>query len=257
MEEVEVERVGAVEVVRLARGATNALGSRLVDELAARLRRSGNDPAVHGLVLSSASERFFSIGFDLPSLVPLPREEFARFFAAFDDLCLVLLTVPKPVVAAVTGHAIAGGCILALCCDYRFLAEGRKLMGLNEIKLGVPVPFLAGRVLARLAGERVARDMCDSGEFYPPQALLEMGVADRLLPPDQLLDEAVRMAATLGGAPGDAFAGIKRDRLGSLIAEIKASLQERQRSFTDSWYAPAARERLNMALEKFEPRQAR
>lgn len=77
---------------------------------------------------------------------------------------LALYTLPKPVVAAITGHAIAGGCILALCCDYRFISEGRKLMGLNEVKLGVPVPYLADRVLHALVGTRYAREIIESGE---------------------------------------------------------------------------------------------
>lgn len=253
MPDVEVDHRGSVAVVRLARGVTNAVSPELVGELADLLDRLRGDAGARALVLTSASDRFFSIGFDLPRLVPLPREEFAAFFSAFDRLCLDLLTFPKPVVAAVTGHATAAGCILALCCDYRYVAEGRKLMGLNEIKLGVPVPYLADRVLAHLVGHRAARDIIDSGDFYAPADQLALGLTDRVLPPDQVIAKALGKAETLGASPGSAFADIKRNRIEPLAAEILGRLEDRQRSFIESWYAAPARERLQEALAKFGP----
>jgi enoyl-CoA hydratase/carnithine racemase len=78
---------------------------------------------------------------------------------ALDSMCLEMLTISKPLVAGIAGHAIAGGCILSLCCDYRFISEGRKLIGLNEIKLGVPVPYVADCILRKLIGHRLARDV--------------------------------------------------------------------------------------------------
>ena len=71
---------------------------------------------------------------------------------------------------------------MALCCDYRFIAEGRKLMGLNEVKLGVPVPYLGDCILRHLVGARHARDIMDTGDFYHPEVLLQMGMVDQALP---------------------------------------------------------------------------
>jgi enoyl-CoA hydratase/carnithine racemase len=98
----------------------------LVDELGKLLERIEHDSSVSALVLGSSNDKFLSIGFDIPRLFELPREDFTTFFSEFNRVCLSLYTLPKPTIAAITGHAVAGGCILALCCDYRFIAEGDR-----------------------------------------------------------------------------------------------------------------------------------
>jgi enoyl-CoA hydratase/carnithine racemase len=138
---IRTEYHDKVAVVKLNRGITNALNLQLVNELAETLHGVKHDSDVHSLVLGSSNEKFFSIGFDVPELFELTKSDFKFFYQTFNRVCLDLYTLPKPTIAVITGHAIAGGAILALCCDYRFIAEGRKLMGLNEIRLGVPVPY--------------------------------------------------------------------------------------------------------------------
>ena len=143
MQMIHVEYNDGVAIVRLNRPVTNALNLQLVEELAGTLKQVTCKSDVRSLVLGSSNDKFFSIGFDIPQLFERTREDFTFFYHTFNQMCLDLYTLSKPTIAAITGHAIAGGCILALCCDYRFIADGRKLMGLNEIKLGVPVPYLA------------------------------------------------------------------------------------------------------------------
>jgi enoyl-CoA hydratase/carnithine racemase len=204
-------------------------------------------------VLASASRKFFCIGFDVPALLPLPRAEFAAFLRSFDDLCLRLIAFPKPWVAAVRGHAVAGGCILALCCDYRLIADGRSLMGLNEIKLGVPIPYPAECRLRQLLGWRVARDVVDSGDFFAPSELLRFGLVERILPEAQLEEEAVRHAASLGRSTGGVFSRMKKNRTEALVSEIGSRLAEKEEEFIDCWYSAPARARLEEAVEKFRP----
>ncbi len=251
MDMIGVEYRDRVAIVRLDRPVTNGLNRQLVGELAEALEGVKRDGDVHGLVLASSNDKFFSIGFDIPQLFDLTREDFRSFYQAFNRMCLDLYTLPKPTVAAITGHAIAGGCILALCCDYRFIAQGRKLMGLNEIKLGVPVPYVADCVLRHLVGVRNGRDMMDSGEFYGPDELSRMGVVDQAWPLEQVLPQAVEKAGLLGALPQRAFAMIKRNRVEAVEARILARLEERERFFVDRWYADEARGRLREAMEKF------
>ena len=248
---IRIEYHDGVMLVTLNRPVTNALNLQLVNELAETLQEVKRDPDVRGLVVSGANVKFFSIGFDIPQLVELTREDFDTFYRAFNQLCLDLYTLPKPTVAAITGHAIAGGCILALCCDYRFIAAGRKLMGLDEIKLGVPVPYLADCILQRVAGVRNGRDMLDGGEFYPPEQLLRMGVVDRVLPLEQVLPESIDKARSLGASPQAAFAMIKRNREEMVEARVLAQQEEKQRLFVECWYSDETRERLREAIEKF------
>jgi len=251
MEMIHVEYQDQVAVAKFNRPVTNALNLQLVNELAEMLQGIKHDPNVHSLVLGSTNDKFFCIGFDIPHLFGFTREDFAFFFHTFNRMCLDLYTLPKPTVAAITGHATAGGCILALCCDYRFMAEGHKLMGLNEIKLGVPVPYLADCILRHLVGIRHARDVMEAGEFYLPERLLHKGMVDQVLPLEQVLPQSIEQASALGALPQAAFALIKRNRIETVEAQVLARLEERERSFIERWYSDEARERLKEAMRKF------
>lgn len=251
MSSISVDHQDTVALARLSRGVTNALDLDLVNELGALLERIERDPSASALVLGSQADKFFSIGFDIPHLFELPRKDFKEFYTAFNRVCLSLYTLPKPTVAAITGHAVAGGCILALCCDYRFMGEGKKLMGLNEIKLGVPVPYLADCALRNIVGTRYARDMMDTGEFYAPAELLRMGLVDEVLPVGDVIARAVEKARLLGTWPRGAFAQIKRNRVEEVEQRVLAQGEEKERLFLDSWYSDEARQRLGEAIEKF------
>ena len=248
---ITVEHQDTVAIVKLSRGVTNVLDLELVNELDALLEKIEHDPGTSALVLGSNSEKFLSIGFDIPHLFELSRKDFETFFGEFNRVCLSLYTLPKPTVAAITGHAVAGGCILALCCDYRFIAEGKKLMGLNEIKLGVPVPYLADCVLQSIVGIRYAREMMDRGEFYGPADLARMGLVDEVLPVGDVMPKAVEKARLLGAWPRQAFALIKRNRVEQIEQRVLARREEKERLFVDCWYSAEARQRLREAMGKF------
>jgi enoyl-CoA hydratase/carnithine racemase len=248
---IQVHRQDEIAVVALARGVTNAIDGALVAQLSAALRLAARDPQVRALVLASSNSKFFSIGFDIPSLYDLPEGEFAQFYDAFNLVCMELYSLPKPSVALLSGHALAGGCILALCCDRRIIAGGRKLMGLNEVKLGVPVPFIAECILRQLTRGREARDVLETGEFYLPDQLLAMGLVDAIEPADRLLAAAMQTARSLGSPPLSAYAAIKRSRLEPLQEQVSAKLEQRNRVFIESWFSPEARQLLRVAMEKF------
>jgi enoyl-CoA hydratase/carnithine racemase len=248
---ISMEQRERVAVLRLDRSVTNALDLDCVQKLAKALKGVREDPAIRGLVLTSSSAKFFAIGFDIPHLFDLSRADFEDFYRAFNLACMDLYTMPKPTVAAITGHAIAGGCILAICCDYRFIAEGRKLMGLNEVKLGVPVPYLADRVLTQLVGVRYAREIMEGGEFYGPDKLSAMGMVDRVLPIDQVVEQAVEWAAELGDMPGSAFERIKENRVERVAAEVAGCAEQKKQKFIECWYSEPAREQLREAMDKF------
>lgn len=248
---IALERVDNAAVLRLSRGIINPINLDLIGGLSATLHGLKEDPAVGGLVLASANDKFFSIGFDIPELIRLSREGLAFFFNAFNQLCLDLYTFPKPTVAAVTGHAVAGGFILAICCDYRLLARGHKLMGMNEVKLGIPVPYATGCILRELAGSRNAREIMDGGEFYGPDDAARLGVADKVLPLEQVLPHAIDRARRLGSEPQLAFALTKRILTEPLEQRVRPRLADTNERFLDCWFAETAQARLKEAAEKF------
>lgn len=251
MKTLSVEYRDQVALINLNHGVTNSINRLLIDELSQELNAVVGNNELHSLVLSSISDKFFSIGFDIPELFKFHRDEFTSFYQAFNQVCLDLFTFPKPTLAAVKGHAVAGGTIFALCCDYRIIAEGHKLMGLNEIKLGVPVPYPADCILRQIVGSRIAREVIESGEFYPAEQLAEYGLVDEVFPLDLILLKAIEKASSLGAHPHEAYALIKRNRVDPVAQQIKEHCEEKEQLFVDCWYSPAARERLKVAMQKY------
>ncbi len=251
MKPATLEINDSIAIVRLQQGVSNAINLALVAELSSLLSHAANDPQIHGLVLTSSNSKFFSIGFDIPALIDLPEQKFRVFYQAFNRLCLDLYSWPKPTLAALPGHAIAGGCILAICCDYRMIMNGRKLMGLNEIKLGVPVPYPADRILREIVGGRHARSIMEEGAFYPPEVALAFGLVDQVFPEEELAGAAIAKVRDLGTPSLRAFALIKRNRVEPVINLLTQVLGEKDKIFLECWYSPEARDRLTEALGKF------
>ena len=251
MKSIHAEYRDKVAILKLNRGITNALNLRLVNQLAENLQKVRDNSDVHGLVLGSSNEKFFSIGFDIPELYELTRKDFRVFYQAFNRVCMDLCMLPKPTIAAITGHAIAGGCILALCCDYRFIAEGRKLMGLNEVKLGVPVPYPGDCVLRHLVGTRNAREIMGCGKLYHSEESLQLGMVDQVLPSEQVLPKSIEKAKLLSALPQKAFGMIKHNRVEVIKAQVQKHLAQKVQFFIDCWYSDEARELLSDALKKF------
>lgn len=251
MSSISVEISGTVAILDLCREITNAIDHPLVNELAGALQDIHSNDDVHSLVITSDNEKFFSIGFDIPQLYNLPREDFKHFFHDFNQFCIDLLSFPKPTIAAITGHAIAGGCILTLCCDYRIIAEGRKLMGLNEVKLGVPVPYPAACILPYLVEYRNAREMMYTGNFYSPQEAYSMGLVDEVVPIELVRSRSIEKATISSAGSAQAIAQIKKSHIEPVKTQIEKHFEDKEQQFIARWYADETRNKLKGAMEKF------
>jgi enoyl-CoA hydratase/carnithine racemase len=248
---ITLDQQDQIAIITLNRGVTNALNLDLVNQLNATIQEVKGDDTIRGAVLESSNEKFFCIGFDIPQLISLPRDEFTIFYRAITSTCLELYAIPKPTITAITGHAIAGGCVLALACDYRFIAEGRKLMGLNEIQLGVPVPFIADHILRDLVGVRYSREIMDTGDFYTPDQTLQMGMVDEVLPLEEVRSSAREKVSMLSEMPSQAFAMIKANRVEGVVEAVKKQNTAKEQAFVDRWYAEDTRRLLQEAVAKF------
>jgi enoyl-CoA hydratase/carnithine racemase len=240
-----------VLIAEFQRGVTNPIDLELVDELTEILQSASTRPDIHALVLTSANDKFFSIGLDIPRLYDLSQADFSHFYHEFNRVCIELFSLPIPTVAAITGHAVAGGCILAICCDHRFIAEGHKLMGLNEIKLGVPVPYPAHCILHQLVGDAHARELMYLGEFIKPENALKASLVDQILPIDEVRIQAIEFAAAVGGLSHSAFRVIKQNRTQPVVARIHEQLAEKESVFVEHWYSDDTRRNLKAAIEKY------
>ena len=124
-------------------------------------------------------------------------------------------------------------------------------MGLNEIKLGVPVPYPADCILRNLISPQIAREVMYHGEFYQSNELLNMGLVDQVLPLEQVITAAIEKAKLLGTSASKPFSLIKRNRIEPIEQQIRKNLADRERYFVDCWYSDEARKRLKEAVEKF------
>ncbi len=240
-----------IAILSLAHGTTNPIAPDLVASINAALDDVEEEGSCRGVVLTSENRKFFSIGFDLPTLYPMGRAEMREFFHNFNTLSLRLFTLGLPTMCAMPGHATAGGCILALMCDYRYIAEGRKLIGLNEVKLALPVPFLPDQVLRMLVRERDATELLYTGEFLDPAAALAVRLVDGVFPADDLLSAAIRKTTSLGNYDREAFAVMKQNRVGAVQERYERSRVMEEKIFLRLWFGEAARVQLSEALKKY------
>lgn len=248
MATIELESDGSIGVLRLANGITNAIGSALIGDLTDALGEVRS--RFRGCVLAGG-DKFFSIGLDLPALLELDRASMSRFWDSFDQLVLDLLTMPLPAAAAIEGHATAGGTILALTADYRFISRGRRLMGLNEVNIGVPVPYLAGLMLRRLVDDRSATEMLYRGELMEPAAAHRIGLVDGICEPGEAVAAAVKAIEPLADKPSAALRIIKENRIGGIRDKFEKRREAKKEQMLDCWFRPEVQEMLQRASAKF------
>lgn len=239
---IETTVQDSVAIVVLSRDKVNAINLRLVEEFGAMLERYETDNSVSSVVLTGRG-KFFSFGFDVPEFLEAPRDNFEAFLKKFTSLYRYIFTYPKPVVAALGGHAIAGGCMLATACDRRIMASGGAKISLNEIAIGVPVFAGSAEMLKFCAGEKNAQEILYSGAMYTADEALPLGLVDRVVELKECLGAAIEEARELG-EKGEPFAAIKH-LLRIPVAEDWIRREGPSiREFLNIWYSPEAQEKL-------------
>jgi enoyl-CoA hydratase/carnithine racemase len=243
MSHAAVTRSEELAIVTLARGKVNALDHPLVRELTDRLAALERDATVRGIVLTGKG-KFFSFGFDIPQFLSFTKDEFIAYLTDFTGLYTRVWSCPKPVVAALNGHTIAGACMLATSCDYRVMARGKGKISLNEITFGATVFAGCVEMLRACAGHRNAERILYSGAMYPADEALSLGLVDAVTEPDELMKTAQHKARELAGQDPVAFRSIKRMVRGPIADQMRAREPAAVREFADIWYSPETWERL-------------
>ena len=232
-------RDGGVAVVTLDRPRANAIHPTLVAELRHAVADAADAPA---FVLTS-SQSLFSAGWDLPAVQAFGREEMSLFLASFTGLMREMFVFDGPMIAALPGHAIAGGLILASAADERIAAEGEGQFGLSEVALGVPIPRAAYEIFRYMLGDRAAERLAAAGDNVSGERALEMGLLDRIVPAADLLESAVERARELAGRSRAAYAEIKRRARAETLARFDRAGDGDP--FLDFWFSAEARRRID------------
>jgi enoyl-CoA hydratase len=204
---IDIDITGPVAVVRMVRGKGNALDVGLLNALLEALDRLERHPARAAIITGQGS--VFGAGVDLAALLEGGAPYTRKFLPLLTRMFERLATFPKPMVAAVNGHAIAGGAIIMLACDVRLLARGNARIGLSEIRVGVQFPAW-GLEIARFATppQHFPTLICGGHTNLPDEALAR-GLVDELVDADQLIDRALGVAGDLAKIPRPLFAATK------------------------------------------------
>jgi enoyl-CoA hydratase/carnithine racemase len=206
---VRLEKQDAVGHIVLDRPPANSYDKAFLDDLSLAIDEARFDPAVKGILVRSASEKFFSAGADVKMFASTDAAYQAAFVIHANEIMSKLERTAKVVVAAINGHCLGGGLEIALCCDFRFAAEGTYNIGLPEVTLGV-LPGTGGtQRLPRLIGRQKALDLMLRGAAIQPAQAKELGIVDEVYPAAELQQQAHGYVAKLVTGPTLAIGKIK------------------------------------------------
>jgi enoyl-CoA hydratase len=234
---IDSKIVDGIAVLTMAHGKANALDIEFCDVLAARfddLRRAD----AKAIVLTGRGT-IFSAGVDLKRLSAGGADYIRRFLPALHRLYEAAFFHPKPVVAAVNGYAIAGGCVLACCADRRLMARDAGRIGVTEILVGVPFPALAFEVVRFAVPPRYLPEFTLSGATYATDEALRRGWVDEVAEPSELMDDAIAVARELSLPSPAAFAQTKLQIRQPVTERLKKSGEVTDKAVADIWAAPA------------------
>jgi enoyl-CoA hydratase len=237
---LDIEELAGITVVRMRRGRVNALDIELLAELIAAMRDT--DP--RRATVLTGSDTVFCAGADLHRIIDGGPPYVERFLSALTEMSLAVFDRPGPTVAAVNGHAIAGGCVLAAACDVRIMAGGT--IGLSELRVGVPFPSAAAEILRHVVGADLDRLVLGARLLDAPRALT-VGLIDQVVRPDDLLDVAVGEARRLARIPAEVFSFNKR-QLHAPVHERLAACADDDQEVRRLWSSPSTRNAMSAYL---------
>jgi enoyl-CoA hydratase len=199
---------GRVAVLRMTHGKANAMDLEFCRGLTAQVHACRQAPA--GALVITGEGRMFSAGVDLPRLVAGGAAYAHEFVPAMNHAFETLFAFPKPLVVAVNGHAIAGGCVMACCADYRVMAREPGRIGIPELLVGVPFPAVPLEIVRFATPPQHLQALIYRGLTLAADEALRYGLVDAVVDADRVVDEAVEVADRMAAVPFEAFHLTKR-----------------------------------------------
>ena len=249
---VSFSREGSMALIQMQGRHGNALNDDLLQGLQTAFARAAQDEEVRGVLLTSAG-KLFSPGLDLQELLPLDRPQMDRFMGFFADTICAIYTHPRPVVAALSGHAVAGGCILALACDLRILRRDARI-GLNEVKVGVPLPYAVAQLLRETVHRPSLPEIALLGRNYSNEDAIAAGLAHELHPQETFQAACRRRLEEFCDRGTAALARTKSYLHQPTVDRILARDAELRGEFLDCWFSETTRARIQEVVQSLKKR---
>lgn len=237
----QLDKHDGITTLTLTRGKVHALNEETADHLNARFDELRNDAETKAVVFTGEGN-FFSFGFDVPELYDYTPDDMTRFVTKITSVFLKIFEFPKPVVAAINGHVVAGGVMLIAACDRRVMASGKARVSLNEITFGASLFAGSLEMLRCVIGHRNAEIIALGGAMYSAEEGRDLGLIDVVTEPYSVLPEAQAMAVDMCKIDLTAFADIKRQLRAPVVERIKRDEADQIKRFIDIWYSDSTRE---------------
>lgn len=241
MNTIRVTLKDKVALLTLDRGKSNAINAEMVEELRKTIRQIENDDSIAGLIITG-KEGFFSAGLDLIELYNYNEQQVREFWKNFLELVSELASFKKPAVAAINGHCPAGGCVLSLCCDYRIMADGEYIIGLNELPVSIIAPVSIFHLYAFWLGNANAYRFLLEGKLMSPAEALNYGLIDKISSHEFTVTEAERQLQTYIQLNQPAWQQSKLNLRQELLGKINADQAGMIDIMLKQWWSPATRE---------------
>lgn len=242
---IERELEDGILTLRLAHGKASAMDVELLEALGAELDAAADARAV----VLTGTGGIFSAGVDLYRLLDGGQAYVDRFVPLLSTFVRALFALPVPVVAAVNGHAVAGGGVMTLAADYRIMAEGSARIGVPELLVGVPFPAAPLEVVRFAVPRHRLQSLIYMGRMLGPQDALAEGLLDEVVPADALVRRAREVAAQLANLPPDVFRATKQALRAEALARMDGAAEYDRRAHA-IWSAPETHARIRAYMER-------
>ena len=233
---IDLKLHGRVAVLTMQHGKANAMDTTFCEDILKRLDELRTSPARAIVVTGQGS--IFSAGVDLVRALNDGPDYFRHFLPPLRRAFEAVFFYEKPIVAAVNGHAIAGGCVLTCAADWRLMAQGTGRIGITELLVGVPFPVIALEIMRFAAAPQHFERIVYSGATFAPEAAAGLGLIDEVVPGDALLDRAFAAAEALAALGAEAFALTKRQTREPVRERLERDGPRFDPAVDALWYAP-------------------
>ncbi|TDG37181.1 enoyl-CoA hydratase/isomerase family protein [Pedobacter changchengzhani] len=251
MNTIKVSVTDRLATITLSRGKSNPLNTELLTELNDMLENISNDENIGGVILTGNSP-FFSAGLDLIELYDYDEKELKTFFELFFKFTADLVAFKKPIIAAISGHSPAGGCVMALACDYRIMAEGQFIIGLNEVPVGIIVPNSIFKLYSFWIGNAEASRSLLTGKLYNPEEALAVGLIDEIVKNESLLTAATRKIKKYMELESNTWSQSKLNIREDLIRDLSADQSKTLEKMLVQWWSPKTRHILKVIIASLQ-----
>ncbi len=242
-------------IVQMNRGKVNAINFEMVRELQEVFRSLENDDGVKGVILSG-QPHYFSAGLDLIELYQYDKEEITAFFSAFGSLYLQLTQFKKPFISAITGYSPAGGCVLAVASDNRYMAQGEKYMiGLNEVAVNIQISQNLTEIYAFWMGYGLASRYILEGKLLSGKEAVAAGLVDELVPLEKVLERAEKQMQRYMMADQEIFMNTKKKLRKHLWNKLDLNAENSLKEASELWWKPEIRAKMKTYVESFSSKK--